>query len=126
MHGLLPTHGTRDLLNQALAGLYARADLVRLPVIDKGPVGIVKCSGFELRGHIVLSGFHQRAVERRADCQRHRTARTCGFRELHRPAHRAGMSRDHHLVGSVQICGADNLTLRGFLQDLVEPAGGKL
>ncbi len=86
----------------------------------------MKLSSVQIGLETLLRGTHQFAMERRAHRQQHGAAGSGGFREFDRAIHGAGMPRDHHLVGRIQIGGAHHLALRGVAQHGVEFTLGEL
>ncbi len=124
-HRFFPPNRIGNLLDQPLSRLGAGLNLARLPIVNERPIEIVKHRPVQFRRHALLGRFHQRAMEWRAHGERDRPPGASRFGQIHRAAHRTGVSGDHNLVRRIQIGRGDDFALSGVRENFLQASGRK-
>src|SRR5258707_5133697 len=116
-HRLAPTHGSRNLLDQAAADFVRLADRRGQYVRDQRRSRLLDRDTRERFCHHVGCGLHQGAVKRRRDRQQHGALGAPGFGDLERALDSGLVAGDHDLAAAIVIGGLADLTLRGLVRD---------
>ena len=82
----------------------------------------MKRDRIELRPHLFLRRTHQFAMEWRAHGKHHGAARSGGFSSFNGALDRPAVTRDHNLIGRVEIGRADDFTLRRIGKNFIQLA----